>query len=282
MQRQSRSNPLVAGLALLASLFGATSALALADLQITAMNVVGSARVGDCNSVSMTVRNNGDAFTGNATLDIELVTFPSGTPFQNRASTPVIISPMQGGAQVTFTASNVKFLAEGAATLQAVVDSTQETDESNENNNVRTLSTNVSGSCPGAPPPKPRPDRNPSGCDVTATYIQPSGNTAPANQQNYSYQLRFKNQGSRPCNGFKVNLSRYNNKTCSGYGSRIGGSRAWASVPSLAPGQQAVASITERRTPSGGTVCIKPGFSPNSYGDDNNANHRTKKVIKYQ
>ena len=140
--------------AVLAVLAGGAPAYAAADLEITAMSVQGTPRVGACNTVSMTVRNNGDAFTGNATLDIRVKTFPSATPLQNLAQKDLFISPMQPGAQVTFNVTSVEFLAPGAATVQAVVDSTNETAEGNENNNTETLTTTVSGSC-AQPPEKP-------------------------------------------------------------------------------------------------------------------------------
>lgn len=223
----------------------------------------------------------GDTFTGNATLDLFLATYPSGTPTQNRVEKSFLISPMQGGAQVTFTIDGVEFKATGGATMQAVVDSTQETQESNENNNTRNANVNVSGSCPGIAPPPPTNGGNPPGCDVEATYATPNGSTVP-NNQTYTYEILFKNIGTAPCGAFKVNLSGYNGRRCSGYGSRIGGSRAWASVPGLQPGASTNARISERRTPGSGTVCIKPGFSPHSFKDDNNTNHRREKVVTYQ
>jgi hypothetical protein len=255
----------------------APSVHAQADLQITAMALQGQAQVGSCNKVTMTVRNFGNEFTGNATLDIALITFPSNTPNQNRASKSLFISPLQPGAQSSFTIDNVEFLAAGAATIQGVADSTEETDESNENNNTRNASANVSGSC-YTPPPPPPTNQN---CDIEATFSHPSGNTVPGNQS-YTYQVTFTNKGTSTCNGFKVKLVRTNSTTCGGYGSQVGGSRAWQTIDALKRNTSATGSFTERKSPAKGTACLYLGYSPNNYSDANNVNHRPKKVITYQ
>jgi len=265
----------IVGLATVA--LSASPAHALADLRITAMTVQGTARVGTCNKVSMTVRNDGDAFTGNATLDIALYTFPSATPSQNRVTKTLFISPMQPGAQVTFPINNVEFKAAGQATLQAVVDSTSETEESSEGNNGRTTTTNVSGSC-NAPPPRQPPSNK--DCDIEAIFTAPSGSSVTGNQP-YTYQVRFTNKGVQACDAFKVKLMRYNNTTCSGYGSQIGGSRNWQSVGSLRRNGSTTASFTEKKTPGRAKACLQLGYSPNNYSDANNQNHRPKKVISY-
>ncbi len=265
---------LVAGLGLVP-----TTSFAAADLQITAMSVQGQAKVGTCNTVSMTVRNFGDTFTGNATLDIALITYPSGTPNLNRVTKNLFISPMQPGAQTSFTISDVEFKVAGTATIQGLVDSTQETPESNENNNSRLATANVSGNCYTPPPTTPPPTNQ--GCDIEATFLQPSGSSVPGGTS-YTYQVRFTNQGTASCDAFKVKLMRYNNTYCGGYGSQVGGSRNWQAVPSVGRNQSHTASFPQAKTPKKGKACLSLGYSPNNYSDANNANHRPKKVVTYQ
>jgi hypothetical protein len=265
----------ILAVAIVALLAGAAPAHAAADLEITAMTVQGTARVGTCNTLSMTVKNNGDAFTGNATLDIRVITFPSGSPFQNRVEKDLFISPMQGGAQVTFPVSNVEFKAPGAATVQAVVDSTQETAESNENNNAETLTTTVSGSCT-QPSPVPGPS-NPSGCDLSLIFTAPTGTTASA--PNPSFTLRAKNEGNAACPAAKLRLYRYNGSTPTGYGSAVGGTRNIWGIPALSPGQTAENTFTDKV--GKGTYTYAPKFlSP--WNDGNNGNHRTAKTVNVQ
>lgn len=261
--------------AVLVLLAGAAPAHAQADLEITSLAVQGQARVGTCNTLSMTVRNNGDAFTGNATLDIRVITFPAGSPFQNRVEKDLFISPMQGGAQVTFNVTDVEFKAAGGATIQSVVDSTNETAESNENNNSETLNVNVSGSCT-PPPTTPGPTTGP-GCDLSLTFIAPAGNTASAPSP--SFTLRAKNEGSAACEATKLRLYRYNGSRAGGYGSAVGGTRNIWAIPSLGPGQTAENAFTDKV--SKGTYTYAPKFL-GPWNDDDNGNHRPKKTVKVQ
>jgi hypothetical protein len=255
-------------------LAGAVPAHAAADLEIVAMTVQGTPRVGTCNTLSMTVKNNGDAFTGNATLDIRVITFPAGSPFQSRVEKDLFISPMQGGAQVTFPISNVEFKAPGAATIQAVVDSTNETSESNENNNSQTLSTTVSGAC-NQPPPTPGPSTGP-GCDLSLVFTAPSGNTVAAPP---AFTLRAKNEGSGTCPATKLRLYRYNGSRPGGYGSAVGGTRNIWAIPSLSPGQTAENTFTDKV--SKGVYTYSPKFL-GAWNDDNNGNHQTAKTVTVQ
>lgn len=261
--------------AAVALLAGAVPAHAAADLEIVALTVQGTPRVGTCNTLSMTVKNNGDAFTGNATLDIRVITFPSGSPFQDRVEKDLFISPMQGGAQVSFPVSNVEFKAPGAATIQAVVDSTQETAESNENNNSFTLSTNVSGSCV-TPPSNPGPSTG-GGCDLSLIFTAPTGTTASA--PNPSLTLRAKNEGTGACPATKLRLYRYNGSRPSGYGSAVGGTRNIWAIPSLSPGQTADNTFTDKV--SKGVYTYAPKFL-GPWNDGNNGNHRTAKTVTVQ
>jgi hypothetical protein len=262
--------------AALALLAAAAPAHAAADLEITAMSLQGTPRVGSCNTVSMTVKNNGDAFTGNATLDVRVITFPSASPLQNRAQKDLFISPMQPGAQVTFNVSNVEFLAAGAATLQAVVDSTNETAESNEDNNTETLTTTVSGTC-AQPPSTPLPTAN-AGCDLSLTFIAPTGTTAAAGTPTFT--LRAKNEGSGNCTSTpKLRLYRYNGSTASGYGSAVGGTRTIWAIPALGPGEHADYDFTDK-VPKG-TYTYAPKFL-SAWNDANNNNHRTAKTVTLQ
>lgn len=250
---------------------------AAADLEITAMSVQGTPRVGTCNTISMTVRNSGDAFTGNATLDVALITYPSGTPTQNRVQKDLFISPMQGGAQVTFNITQVEFKVAGSATVQGLVDSTQETSESNENNNSRTLATTVSGSCVTPPPSNPPPTQN--GCDLSLTFTAPTGSTVSANS-NTTYTVLAKNEGTGSCEATKLRLYRYNGGTASGYGSAVGGTRNIWAIPALRPGQTATNDFVDNpKAP--GTLTYATKFL-GAWNDANNHNHLPKKTVKAQ
>jgi hypothetical protein len=251
----------------------ATPAHAAADLEITSMTLQGTARVGTCNTVRLTVKNHGDAFTGNATLDIRLISFPSSAPNQNRVEKDLFISPLQPGAQVSFNVSAVELKAAGPATLQAVVDSTQETAEGNEGNNTETLTVNVAGSCAGGS--VPLATANP-GCDLSLAFTAPAGGTVPANT---TYALRAKNEGSAACPSTKLRLYRYNGSSASGYGSAVGGTRNIWTVPALSPGQAADQGFAD--SGAKGTVTYAPKFL-SAWNDGDNSNHRTSKTVTIQ
>jgi subtilase family serine protease len=244
----------VFAVAVLALLVSAAPAHALADLEITVLGVQGAARVGACNSLYMTVKNHGDAVTGSATLDIRVITFASGTPYKHAAQRDLSVNPPQPGAQFAFTVANVEFLTAGAATIQAVVDSTDETPESNEKNNTVTVTTTVSGSC--APPPSSAPLSAGPGCDLSLTFIAPTGSTVPAGSPTFT--LRANNEGSANCQSTKLRLYRHNGSTPTGYGSAVGGTRNTWTIPALAPGQSADYDFTDEVVK--GTYTYAPKF----------------------
>lgn len=273
--KASRLTLAVLAAAALALLAAAAPAHAAADLEIVSMTVQGTPRVGTCNTVSMTVKNSGDEFTGNATLDVRVITFPSGSPFQNRVQKDLFISPLQAGAQVTFNVTDIEFKASGGATLQAVVDSTNETPESNENDNSETLNTTVSGSCV-QPGPSPGPTNDPN-CDLSLVFTAPTGTTASA--PNPSFTLRAKNEGSGACPGTKLRLYRYNGTRAGGYGSAVGGTRNIWVIPALSPGQSAENTFADKV--SKGTYTYAPNFL-GPWNDGDNGNHRTAKTVNVQ
>ena len=96
-----------------------------------------------------------------------------------------------------------------------------------------------------------------------------------------SYQVKFKNQGTGACIGNKIKLNRYNNSSCSGYGSSIGGSGGFATLNPLQPGAEQTLTWSERSAPRRGRVCLKMSYSP-AFNDDNNGNHHPKKQVTYQ
>lgn len=262
-----------------AALLGATLLLAgapawgAADLQITALSVQGSARVGNCNTLSMTVRNNGDQFTQTASIDIFVATYSQGASNQNRAEKTFIISPLQPGQQSIVPVSNVEFKAAGGMTIQALVDSTQEVTESNENNNGFLLNTNVSGSCSPTPTPPPV-----SACDLSAQFVAPTGSTVTG--PNVSLTVEFKNESQADCPGNKVKLMRYNGTTCSGYGTQVGGSRALFALQALRPGATQRIDWRDERVPAG-KYCYKMSYS-SPHNDANNNNHHPQKKLAVQ
>jgi hypothetical protein len=271
--RSLTSAVLLAAAVLLAGAVG--SAEAAADLEITNLTVQGTARVGSCKTLSMTVRNNGDAFTGSPTLDIRVITFPSGSPLQNRVQKDLFISPMQGGAQVSFNVTNVEFKVPGSATIQAVVDSTQETSESNEGNNAVTLSTNVSGSC-AVPPSNPGPSA-PAGCDLSLVFTAPTGTTLSTGPNTFT--VRAENEGTGSCDSTKLRLYRYNGGHASGYGGAVGGTRNIWTVPALSPGQSVSHDFVDKIAKGVYTYKTKV---LGAWNDDNNNNHLPQKTVKAQ
>lgn len=276
-RRRSPSGVLVAALALSLSFVGALAASAQPDLEITSMTVQGAARKGACNTIAVVVRNSGTQASAIAGIDVFLATYTQGNSFQNRAEqTAMIGGVIQPGNTVNFNFSNVDFKAQGAMTAQALVDSTSKVAESNENNNSRLLNVNVSGECYAPPPPPPPPAQT---CDLKAVFTAPTAATLPAGQPAV-FTIAYSNPANAgPCNAFKVNLSRYTGRTCSGYGSRVGGSGAWQSVAALGPGQSATVSFTEKN-PTRGTYCYGLGYSPHNYSTKTNS-HRPQKVVTF-
>ncbi len=255
-----------------------SSAFALPDLRITSMQIVGQARQGTCNTVRMTVRNQGNEFSNTATLDVFLATFPQGASNQNRAEKSLFISPLQANRQVQFNITNVEFKAQGAMTMQGLVDNTQEVSEGNENNNSRNQNVNVNGTC-GAPPPRKQLTRQRRGCDLSLTFTQPNGNTIAYNQ-NTTFRLRAKNEGTAQCNATKIRLYRYNSSSASGYGSVVGGTKNIKLINALNPGATQTINFTGNPKAKG-TLTYAPKFL-GPWNDSNNNNHRPKKTVKAQ
>lgn len=138
----SRSLPAVAGLTV--SLFlGWCSTLAGAascqDLQITELRIEGTPRAGDCNTVIVRVRNTSDRSIDERT-GLEVITFPSATPFQDRARSRVTFEALPPHQEATREVEGVHLLGERGTphTLQAVADVTHRVTETNESNNTTT------------------------------------------------------------------------------------------------------------------------------------------------
>lgn len=145
--------------------------------------------------------------------------------------------------------------------------------DTNTSNNFLTKTVKFSGPSTGGRP------TNPSGCDVSAQFVNPSGTSAAANTS-VPFQVLFKNQGSATCITAKISLSRYNNASCSGYGSMVGGSGNFQTLNALSSGQQQTLTWTERRSPRGG-YCYRMRYSP-AFNDDDNGNHHPKKKVTFQ
>lgn len=123
-------------------------------------------------------------------------------------------------------------------------------------------------------------DPNPAGCDLQVTFNSPSGTEQGG--RTVPFVLRIRNVGSAGCNAFKLKLMRYSGKTCSGYGTQVGGSGNWQSVLALNAGGSATARFQEAPAPRRGTFCYQLGYSPGNYSDANNANHRPRQTVSYQ
>ncbi|HVS03413.1 MAG TPA: CARDB domain-containing protein [Thermoanaerobaculia bacterium] len=269
--------PITAGLAaatiLAVAVLGAAPAHALPDLRITAMSVQGTPLQGQCNTVNMTVRNDGDQFTNVAGIKIFLATYTQGASNQNRAEkNDILIGPIQPGQQTSFQVTNVDFKAQGAMSVQALVDFDDQVAESNEGNNTSLINTSVSGVCGGAPPA-------PTGglCDLTAVFTAPAPTQTSVNGPTVQFALYFKNIGKEGCARNKVKLMRYNNNTCSGYGSQVGGSGNFQTLNALAPQASQSLSFADIKTTKG-KYCYKIVYS-SPHNDIDNSNHHPKKVL---
>lgn len=271
-QRLNDTTAIALAAALLAGLLAAAPAQAQPDLQITAMSVQGTPRVGKCNTVSMTVRNAGDEFTQTASIGIFLATYSQGAPNQNRAEKNAMIGPIQPGGQTSFQIQDVEFATSGQMSVQALADSAQQVAEQNENNNTRLLNTTVSGSCVTPPPPTTSTS---SACDLQAIFVAPTSSTVSG--PNVDLVVRFSNKTRTACPGNKIKLMRYSSSTCSGYGVQVGGSGNFQTLNPLPSNGTQDISWTDSRVKSG-KYCYKMTYS-SPHNDANNSNHHPQKKL---
>lgn len=270
-QRLNHTTTFALCAALLAGALAATPAQAQPDLQITAMSVQGTPRVGKCNAVSMTVRNSGSAFTDTASIGIFLATYSQGLANQNRAEKDSMIGPIQPGGQTSFVIQDVEFVTSGQMTVQGLADSEEQVAEQNENNNMRVLNTTVSGSC-AAPPPT---TSTTNACDLQAIFVAPPSGTVSG--PNIDLVVRFSNKTRPTCPGNKVKLMRYSSSTCSGYGVQVGGSGNFQTLDPLPTNGTQNLEWTDSRVKPG-KYCYKITYS-SPHNDANNSNHHPKKQV---
>ena len=121
---------------------------------------------------------------------------------------------------------------------------------------------------------------NPKGCDVIAKFIAPAGTSLPGNSS-VAWAVELKNQGNAQCNMAKVKLMRYGSRTCTGYGSQVGGSSAWRKFGPLNPGGVSTVQFKESPTPAKGSFCYKLEYSPFNYSDANNNNHKIRRTVSF-
>lgn len=115
----------------------------------------------------------------------------------------------------------------------------------------------------------------PTGCDLTANFVVPQGSTASSG--NIAFQVRFKNEGTGTCPANSIKLMRYNNSSCSGYGSQVGGSGGAEGLPVLNVGADVDLNWTDRYVQRG-RYCYKIGYG-RAHNDSNNDNHRVQKRL---
>lgn len=114
------------------------------DVETAAFNV--GPAVGNCNSVTVTVKNLGGL--GNQITRVTVILFPTGNPFQNRVEKNAFFSAFQAGQSQSRTVSGLNIAVVGSWTMQVVADSQQQLDESDENNNIFTQNNiNVTQNC---------------------------------------------------------------------------------------------------------------------------------------
>lgn len=111
--------------------------LALPDLSITAVRPAADLRVGDCNTVSVTVRNAGAALSTTTQLTLMLFgPLPDDTTVDRKALT---IGAFAAGEVRTVAVPALRVPKSGSWRLEAVADATLSVSESNETNNVAVL-----------------------------------------------------------------------------------------------------------------------------------------------
>ena len=112
-------------------------------------------------------------------------------------------------------------------------------------------------------------------CDLHAQleYKQLSSNSR-------EWKAKFKNIGGEKCPGNNISLSRYDGKTASGYGVRIGGSGAIEKLNPLDPNKSRTLKWTENRAPKG-TYTYKIKYS-GPQNDTDNKNHHPQNTINAQ
>ncbi len=116
------------------------------DLTVESVSFDVGPAVGNCNSVTVTVKNLGGL--ANAFNRVTVVLFPTGNPFQNRVTKDASFGAFQAGQSQSRTLSGLNIAVVGSWTMQVVADSQQQLDESDENNNIFTqLNINVTQDC---------------------------------------------------------------------------------------------------------------------------------------
>ncbi|MCH9647907.1 MAG: hypothetical protein K0U98_06685 [Deltaproteobacteria bacterium] len=115
----------------------------------------------------------------------------------------------------------------------------------------------------------------PTGCDLTANFVLPQGPTTSAG--NIGLRVRFKNEGTGTCPANSIKLTRYNNSSCSGYGSQVGGSRGFQGLSVLNVGAEVDLNWTDRNVRRG-RYCYKVGYA-RAHNDSDNDNHRVQKRL---
>ncbi len=116
------------------------------DLMVESVSFDVGPAVGNCNSVTVTVKNLGGL--ANAFNRVTVVLFPTGNSFQNRVSKDASFGAFQPGQSQSRTVSGLNIAVVGSWTMQVVADSQQVLDESDENNNIFTqYNINVTQDC---------------------------------------------------------------------------------------------------------------------------------------
>jgi hypothetical protein len=114
------------------------------DLVVVSAKFVRAPAVGSCNTVRVTVKNQGGK---SKPFRVTAIVFPAGNPFQNRDQKEAAFSVLGAGVTSSREVTGLQIFSQGALTLQVVADSGNEVTESNENNNTLTQSANVTRTC---------------------------------------------------------------------------------------------------------------------------------------
>ena len=126
--------------------FQAGAATGPPDLTVETVTFDVGPAVGNCNSVTVTVKNLGGL--ANQITKVTVILFPTGNPFQNRVQKDAFFSAFQPGQSQSRTISGLNIAVVGSWTMQVVADSGQQLAESNENNNIFTQhNINVTQHC---------------------------------------------------------------------------------------------------------------------------------------
>ncbi len=258
---------LVSGAVAAAAVLWAAPSFANIDLVVQNVQWLSGPKIGNCNKISITVRNNGNEI-GNAITTARMRIFPTGNSVQTLVDKSVPFSTFQPGQSRTRTISNISLPAD-TITIQVTADASPANGvgklaESNENNNTFTqTSITVNQACGGGQ------------CDLQAKFG--GGNTTIPGTYPAKLSVKYKNIGGANCPAKQITLARYAGTSASGSSTNIGSK----SLQALAPGQSKGLSWKDSNHATNGKFTYRPSFN-GGHSDANNGNHNPTRTLSFK